>query len=317
VPRSRPDGPPEPGGPLDVVIAAAQSFLATHGRLLDRRRFERLRTGGSAAGVLAALDGYRNDDGGYGWGLEPDLRSPESQPACAMHALEVLAEVAPTTSTSAVELCDWLGVNSLPDGGLPLALPTANPAGCVRFWLDPDVETSSLQMTAQVAANALLVARHDPVVRGHPWLAGATAWCLEAIRSRETQPSAHELLFALRFLDAAADTEPEAVELFDRLRRFLPEDGVIPVEGGAEGEAIRPLDLAPRPEGAARRLFSDEVISGEVERLAAHQQPDGGWFVDFASASPAAALEWRGYATVNAIRHLLQTQPGFLAGSAR
>ena len=38
------------------------------------------------SGLLAALDGYRNPDGGYGWGLEPDLRTPESQPGAALHA---------------------------------------------------------------------------------------------------------------------------------------------------------------------------------------------------------------------------------------
>lgn len=301
------DRPPKrDGDSLDVAVAAAQAFVATHGRLLERRRLSLLLTGGSPDGVLAALDGYRNTDGGYGWGLEPDLRSPESQPVCAMHALEVLAEVAPTTSTSAAELCDWLGANSLPDGGLPLALPTSDPAGCASFWLDPDIEASSLQMTAQVAANALLVARHDAAVRDHPWLARATAWCLEAIRSRSKPPSAYELLFALRFLDAADDAEPEALALLDRLRRFLPDDGVVPVEGGAEGEAIRPLDLAPRPNGAARRLFSDQLINREHERLASHQEPDGGWTVDFPSVSPAASLEWRGYATVEAVAHLFR-----------
>ena len=48
--------------------------------------------------MLAALDGHRNPDGGYGWGLEADLRSPESQPGAALHAFEVFEEIAPATS---------------------------------------------------------------------------------------------------------------------------------------------------------------------------------------------------------------------------
>ena len=66
----------------------ALDFLAGHGRQLDRRRAEMLLDGrGDVAGALAAaLDAYRNPDGGYGWGLEPDLRSPESQPGAALHA---------------------------------------------------------------------------------------------------------------------------------------------------------------------------------------------------------------------------------------
>jgi hypothetical protein len=77
---------------MSIDLPAAVAFLGTHGRVLDRRRLELLVHGGDPTAVLAALDGYRNLDGGHGWGLEPDLRSPESQPAGAMHALEVLAE---------------------------------------------------------------------------------------------------------------------------------------------------------------------------------------------------------------------------------
>ncbi|MGH7866347.1 MAG: hypothetical protein ACREP9_01675 [Candidatus Dormibacteraceae bacterium] len=42
-------------------------------------------------------------------------------------------------------------------------------------------------------------------------------------------------------------------------------------------------------------------IAAELQRLAAQQQDDGGWPVDFASYSPAAALEWRGHMTVRAM----------------
>ena len=114
---------------MTADTAAAASFLATHGRVLDRRRLERLLGDPGTDAVLAALDGYRNPDGGYGWGLEPDLRSPESQPTAAMHAFEVMAEIGPATTPRAVELCDWLHGCSLPDGGLPLALPCATRPG--------------------------------------------------------------------------------------------------------------------------------------------------------------------------------------------
>src|SRR5690349_9332175 len=116
-------------GRMPVDLNAAADFMATHARLLDRRRFE-LRSGaGDPTAALAALDGYRNPDGGYGSGLEPDLRSPESQPATAAHAFEVFEDVAPVTSPHAVALCDWLDSVTLDDGGLPFALPLTTAAG--------------------------------------------------------------------------------------------------------------------------------------------------------------------------------------------
>jgi hypothetical protein len=53
-----------------------------------------------------------------------------------------------------------------------------------------------------------------------------------------------------------------------------------------------------------RTLFAADVVERELEHLVAEQQDDGGWRVDFASYSPAAALEWRGEATVRALRVL-------------
>jgi hypothetical protein len=110
-------------------LTAARSFMAGHARLLDRRRFELLFDGADVEPVLAALSAYRNADGGYGHGLEPDLRAPESQPAAAFHAFEVFADLAPVTAPEAVELCDWLDAVALPDGGLPFALPIEDPSG--------------------------------------------------------------------------------------------------------------------------------------------------------------------------------------------
>jgi hypothetical protein len=128
-----------------------------------------------------------------------------------MHAFEVLAEVAPTTTTPrAVELCDWLAAISLPDGGLLFALPSTDRAGNAPLWVEPNTPVSSLQMTTQVAANAHLVGRHHADVAGHGWLSRATQWCLTAIDSLDTAPHAYELLFVIRFLDAVAEVEPAA-----------------------------------------------------------------------------------------------------------
>jgi hypothetical protein len=285
---------------MTIDLTAASAFMATHGRLLDRRRYEALLGAVGAPEVFAALDGYRNPDGGYGWGIEPDLRASESQPAGAMHALEVLAEHAVTTPRS-LELCDWLDRQTLADGGLPFALPIRDPSGCAPFWADADHTVSSLQVTAQVAANAHLVARHDPAVAGHRWFARATDYCVRAIRDVDAEPHAYELLFALKFLDAATERVPEAHELLAHLGRFIPPDGCVPVGGGGEDEMLRPLDFAPHAGRPIRALFSRDVIDADLERLAALQQPDGGWVVDYASFSPIAALEWRGYATVRAV----------------
>lgn len=274
-------------------VSAARSFMAAHARLLDRRRLDLLLGEGDADAVLAALETYRNPDGGYGWGLEPDLRAPESQIAGAYHAFEALADLAPAATPRAVELCDWLATVTLPDGGLPFALPIADPAATAPFWANADPAASSLQLTAFVTGTAQRVAAHDPAVAAHPWLARATDYCLAAIDALDAAPFAIALAASVQLLDALGETRPEAAGLLERLGRHIPPDGRVPVSGGAEGETLRALDF--------RAAVGEQALADDLERLASEQRDDGGWTVDFQSYSPAAELEWRGYATVRAI----------------
>src|SRR5690606_986197 len=120
-------------------------------------------------------------------------------------------------------------------------------------------------------------------------------------RALDEAPFAYVLSFALQLLDAASDTVAEARGLLDKLARFVPSDGAVPVEGGAEGETLHLLDFAPEPGRPVRELVTAEAVAADLDRLARGQRDDGGWAVDFDSYSPAAALEWRGYSTVAAV----------------
>jgi hypothetical protein len=284
-----------------VDLDAAADFMAAHARLLDRHRFDVLIRGAAPDGALAALEAYRNPDGGYGWGLEPDLRDARSQPAPALHAFEVFEDIAPSTSPRAVELCDWLATVTLPDGGLPFALPLESAAGCAPFWAGADPNESSLQITAIVAAMAHRVARHDPAVAGHDWLRRATDYCLLTIEAAGQEAEPMALAFAFQMLDAAGARGTDVEALVEKLGQRIPADGRLKVVGGSPDEYMRPLDFTPLPEGPVRGLFEPELIDAELDRLPGEQQEDGGWRVDFASYSPAAELEWRGHVTVNTL----------------
>ncbi len=285
---------------MNWSLDSAVSFVATHGRLIDRRRLGVVCGGHDAAGPLAALDAYRNTDGGYGWSLEPDHRSATSQPVAAMHALEVLADLHDADSPRPVDVCEWLAKHSLPDGGVPFGLPYADTDGSAGHWVGADPSVSSLQMTTQLAAQAHRLGRRRTDVATHPWLLAATDFCIGAIEALD-ELSPYELMFVLRFLDAAADSDPRAASMIDRFSAMVITDGPTPVPGGAEGESLHLLDFTPYADAPTRSAFGAAAIGADLERLANGQQEDGGWTVDYAMFSPAAALEWRGYVTVQAV----------------
>ena len=289
---------------MTVDVRAATRFLTTHGRLLDRRRLLLALGEGDTGAVSAALDAYRNPDGGYGWGLEPDLRAPESQPAGALHAFEVLEEIGAEGGARTSAVCDWLDGVTLADGGLPFALPVADPSGCASFWAEADATTSSLHITAAVAAYALRAARRHPAVAAARWTGRAVDFCLGRIEAMDEAGHAIELKFVLDLLDVLSDARPDVVPHIGRLGRTIPPSGLVHVAGGLDDEMMRPLDFAPDPGRPVRALFDPAVIDAELDRLESLQQDDGGWTPDFAAASPAAALEWRGYQTVWAVQVL-------------
>jgi hypothetical protein len=51
------------------VMASARQFVLTQGRLLEQRLFDTCFLDEPASGVVDALRGYRNDDGGFGHGM--------------------------------------------------------------------------------------------------------------------------------------------------------------------------------------------------------------------------------------------------------
>jgi len=286
---------------MTIDLDAATAFMTTHSRPLERRWFARLVGAADPEGVVAALDGHRNDDGGYGWAIEPDLRATNSQPAGALHAFEVLEALVPHTTNQASTLCDWLASATLDDGGLPFALPLDDPTGSAPFWASADPFASSLHITSAVTASAQRLARHDSSVREHPWLRRSTDYCLRAIEALAQPGHVLELKYALQFLDAVHDVAPSAAGQMTRLAAAIPPSGMLHVEGGLEDEMLRPLDFAPEPSRPLRDRFAADVVADDLARLASLQQPDGGWVVDFTAYSPAAAIDWRCLATVRAV----------------
>jgi hypothetical protein len=278
-------------------LAAAEQFLAAHGRLLERRRFAHLFgvDGTDARAVQTALDAYRNPDGGIGF-LEPDLRTPASQPSAVLYALEILHELDTPDAPLATPALDWLQTATNDDGGVPFVLPTAKGWPHAPWWAPQDDPPSSLLMTAGVAA-----AVHRLGIE-HSWVTGATDYVWNALAT--TEPSdPYTLRYAIGFLDAVPDRERADAGL-DALKHLVPADGVLRVHAGAEGETLGALEVAPHPEHAGRRLFPDDLIERELDEVAGRQQDDGGWTFSWAAWNPAVAWEWRGMVTVEALKTL-------------
>jgi len=276
---------------------AAASFLTAHARVMDRRVFQRLFQGGAAGPVRDAVAAYRNDDGGFGHGLEPDVRAAASQPAAVEMALRLMDAADAWDERLVSDSIDWLVTVAPAEGGAAFAEATVLAQGPHAPWWTPaDGHPASLIQTGQIAGT--LYSRGF----AHPWLDRATELMWSRI-DRLAKPNGYEMFGVLAFLQHVPD-RPRAEAAFARAGRLLREHGLVALDPSAAGEVHTPLDFAPLPGSIARALFDQATIEAHLDHLAGAQRDDGGWMFNWPSWSPAAEADWRGYLTVDALRIL-------------
>ncbi|WP_327719730.1 hypothetical protein OG381_33530 [Streptomyces sp. NBC_00490] len=297
--------PPTP--PARSPLFRAEHFVWITARVLEQRLFAHHFLNGNADPVETALDAYRNEDGGYGHALEPDLRGPVSQPLHAGHALRVLDAIGRCGGQRVERVCRYLTSVSAPDGALPAIRPSQRGYPAAPFIPIVDDPPSELLATGPVVG---LLHRNEV---WHAWLFRATDFCWHAVESlRESHP--YEVQAAVAFLDSASD-RPRAEAAADRLGRLVRENRLAALDqerldsspvspGYAPGEHHFPHDYAKTPHSLARAWFTDEEMERSLDFLTGEQQEDGGWPVRRHQWAPSAALEARPIVTIAALRTL-------------
>ena len=285
----------------------AEHFVWLTARVLEQHRFAHHFRGAAADPVETALDAYRNEDGGYGHALEPDLRGPVSQPLHTAHALRVLDAVARCAGQRVERVCRYLTSVSTADGALPAIHPSQRDYPTAPFVTVVDDPPSDLLATGPVVG----VLHRNEV--WHAWLFRATDFCWMAVESLE-KSHPYEIEAAVAFLDSAPD-RARAEAAADRLGRLVREHRLAALDpdrldaypvspGYAPGEHHFPYDYARTPRSLARAWFTDDEMARSLDHLAAQQQEDGGWPVRWRHWAPAPALEARPLVTIEALRVL-------------
>jgi len=173
---------------MPIDQAAAETFIWSAARLVDRRRYALLFADGPAQPVVDALRGYHNADGGFGHALEPDLRCPVSQPAATLQALETLREAGALNGEMARDARTWIASIAEPDGGIPFALPGFDEYPHAPWWTPEPGSFLTLALAAVL---------HSGGAADDEWLARATDWCWGAIEAAE-KPNGYWLKYAVR-----------------------------------------------------------------------------------------------------------------------
>jgi hypothetical protein len=285
---------------MDTQFAAGRDFIRRQGRLLERRLFATCFEGAPAAGVVDAVRGYRNPDGGFGHGLEPDVRCPASLPIDVEVALQALAAAGTTDPPLVLGACDYLArvaAEAAAKGAVPPAFPVIEDYPRAAHWTEWTYEPG-VNPTAGLAG-LLHQLRAD-----HAWLAEATAYCWEQLAGPELPTEVHALREVFVFLEHAPERD-RADAVAAGVREQLAGASLFHADPDDPGYGLSPLAFAPRADSRWRGLFTDDMLAAHLDRLQRDQQADGGWPITWEPPGEAAVLEWRGIVTLDALRTLV------------
>ena len=285
---------------MDDAFTAAERFLRAQARLVDQRLFDTCFRGAPAAGVVAALGGYQNSDGGFGHGLEPDKRCPASLPIDVEIALQTLATAGvrdPGTLGPAGDFLARTAAAADAGGAVPLAFPVIESYPRAEHWSDWTY-LPGLNPTAGLAGRLHLLGF------AHPWRDAATAYCWQALEGGDPLPDdVHALAEVLVFLEYAPERDRADNHAPVVLQHMIDQE-MFHLDPQTPGYGLSPLVVAPLAESRWRTLFTAAQIDAHLDHMLRDQQADGGWPITWDPPSEASRLEWRGIVTLAALRTL-------------
>ena len=280
----------------------AAEYIALNARPLERAQFVYHFGSGSVSDVLTELGRFQNDDGGFGHGIEPDLRMPLSSPLASTLAFQVFRELAVPGDQPAVgdgiKYFERAFDRSI--GGWDPVGPRGDEFPRAAWWNYEPVE-GQLSPLKQANPGAEIVGylhlyagQVDPA-----FLEEASTQVLNAFEALPDDMDFHAMMCFARLAEMAPGRVVE--KLLPKLRR-----SVHMVTGENPGDwrsyGGRPLWFAPAPGS----LLSDELqdsIQVQLDYEIESQSGDGSWqpnwsWGQYESDWETAKVEWAGYLTL-------------------
>lgn len=266
-----------------AAVHRARDFVFTHGALWEQALFAHLFDGGSRERVLRCLALYQNADGGWGHGLEADIRTPASNAPTAEYALGVLLEFGLGEAETVARTASWCLAAQGPDGDFPVG-PSFHDYPRAPWWRDvtrwaPDAITGRLQALGG-APPALLE-------RTARWAAGGLT--LAELRGLDESSWRYRLYHYAEYV-LRVDTPDEG-----EWRRAVVDKTVELAREQPDAEAVLGFAWGPAlPAGAVPADLRERRLGA----LASGQAEDGGW------PDPHDLLHWRPIRTIWALETL-------------
>ena len=284
----------------------ASDYVLHSARALERNTYNHYFNGESREAIVTELANYQNPDGGFGHGIEPDLRLPISSPISTAVAFQHIESFPEVDNDNLVKK----GVNYFEDSFNPelerwFAVPReVNEYPHAPWWNYDDGEGMTVidnywgNPTAEIIA--YLVEYEDFVKNLEP--DHLVNLAIEKFKAKQEYESEHEVYCYLRLFrvissSKKSELEPYLTKAVDSLVRTNPEEW--------SNYGPSPLHFVNRPD-SPRFGLDDELIEKNLNYLIDTLEEEGvirpNWeWGQYQSEWERAEKEWTGLLTLKAL----------------
>ena len=295
-----------------AAFGRAQRFLLSQARELEKCLFDFHFGAGEASrrSVVAALKAYQNPDGGFGNGLEPDVRMEASSVVATKFALQILIDVQ-TPATERLVLDGVAYVLRAFDEEKrvwPLVSDEVMNAPHAPWWDAAGLETEFGSYLTNPRAGLLRCLLEYRELVEASFLDSLVETVMEHFGTMPIDMPLFDATSLLLLLQSEGLSEAHRRELRSGL-----EETAVSIVAGSPDEwqtfAVKPLWLAPSPVAPLADVLASQVQKNLAFEIA-HQNGDGSWSPTWSwgAAYPdswnTAEREWKGILTLATLRSL-------------
>lgn len=289
----------------------AARFMREDARPLEKALFAYHFERGSRTNVLAALVPYQNPDGGFGHGLEPDLRTPASSVIATITALDILRRIRADEDTPGLPaaLAYLMAEYDVVSERWPIVPAAVEDAPHAPWWSYADSAENFRGFWANPRASVVAFLQQFIRLAPSPFTEGARQALVDDLMRYSQRMEMHDLMCFVELLETDGLPQEHYESILDKLSRAIPHSVALdPAEW--DGYGLRPIQVAYHPGSPLANAIDTDVIDANLDFEIDRQEADGSWspnwswdFVD-AEAWATAEREWRGILTLRTLKTL-------------
>lgn len=244
--------------------AKARDFVYRKGTLLERALFAWHFEGGCIERLHQIILCYKNPDGGFGHGLEHDLKAPQSNPLALEYLLGMMKHAGVPAGSIFAGASDWLEAQMDEQGDLRNP-PETRQYPLESWWREQGGQT----MPDSIVGNLLHYGAAKPSLINR-----TKAWAL-AKYTPENVKKNDWLFMAYHAFDFffAIDDLPD----LQNFRRATVDNIVACALAAPENQYDSLFVFAPTPDSMIARALPAGLTDRFIDALANAQQPEGNW----------------------------------------